>query len=55
MKRGDIVLDKKTQTKREVQTVFYRDGEVDFVRTVDPTTGHDPWDQMPEEVEILWH
>lgn len=51
MKRGDIVIDKKTGQRREVQTVFYRDGELDFIRTVDPITGHDPADHLPEDLD----
>lgn len=47
---GQTVIDIKTQIKRRIEEVFYQDGEIDFIRTVDPDTGHDPWDQWPEEV-----
>ena len=45
---------KETKQWRQLETLeFDADGNIDFVRTVDPDTGHDPWDGLADEYDFI--
>lgn len=46
------LIEKRTGLPRQLDAIFFgADGSPSFVRTVDPDTGHDPWDSLPDDFQ----
>lgn len=43
---------KKNGVKRQLDSIYFNaDGSINYVTTVDSETGHDPWDDQPEDFD----
>lgn len=46
------LIEKRTGLPRRLDAIFFgADGSPNLVRTLDPDTGHDPWDNCPDDFQ----